>query len=231
MQSMLRTALVTLSFAAGVLAQEPEGAKPQKPAAPPAQGGDQPQSDVKQAPAVLQVGDTIPADVTLHDTAGKPFKFGDARGKVVVVHFWSISCPAEKAAEPKLMAMTEHFAGKDVQVVAVACNQNEIGAKPDAKAFTLEDEAAQPYADIRAKAKKVEFNHPILLDHGATVARMLEARTTPHCFVIDKQGVLVYSGALDDNMRGDAKTHYVRDAAEAALAGRAVEPATTRPYG
>ena len=234
MPSMFKTALVTLSFAAGLLAQEGEGAKPQKPqkpATPPAQGADQGQASAKKAPAVLQVGDTVPADVALHDTAGKPFKFGDARGKVVVLHFWSISCPAEKAAEPKLMAMTEHFEGKDVLVYGIAANQAEIGQKPDPEAFTLEDEATRPYADIRAKAEKVEFNHPILLDHGADVAKMLAAKTTPHCFVIDKKGVLVYSGALDDNMRGEAKTHYVRDAAEAALAGRSVEPSTTKPYG
>jgi thiol-disulfide isomerase/thioredoxin len=224
MQTLMKVALATLAFAGGPRAQEGGDAKP---AAPPPQA----QADAKKAPAALGVGDTVPADVTLTDTAGAPFKFGDARGKVVVIHFWSIICPAEKAAEPKLMQMVDHFAGKDVVVVGIAANQAELGDKPEAQAFTLEDEAARPYADIRAKAAKVDFNHRILIDHGADVAKLLAAKSTPHCFVIDKKGVLVYSGALDDNMRGEAKTHYVRDAAEAALAGRAVEPATTKPYG
>lgn len=233
MRSMFEAVLVTLSLAGGALAQTGEEAKPQQPATPPAQerASDQDRADVKEAPAVLKVGDTVPADVALIDTDGKAFTFGDVRGKVAVIHFWSTICPAEKAAEPKLMQLTDDLADKNVVVLAINANQPEIGARPTAEQFETKDAAAHPYAKLRAKAEQVKFNHRILVDHGATVAKLLEAKCTPHCFVIDAKGVLVYSGALDDNMRGDAKTQYLRDATEAALAGKPVEPTTTKPYG
>ncbi len=182
-------------------------------------------------PAPLQIGDTVPEDLQLTDTAGKTFSFKDARGKVVAIHFWSTSCPWEKAAEPKLMQLCKDLDGKDAVVVAINCNQPEIGEQPKPEAFAAADPAARPYANLRKKAEQVQMNHRVLVDHGGTVATLLAAKTTPHCFVIDKKGVLVYSGALDDSGRGEPKQHYLRDAVEAALAGKTVETATTRPYG
>jgi thiol-disulfide isomerase/thioredoxin len=211
--------MLSLALAGEALAQEGRDA-PAK--APPAQ---------EQKPAVLQVGDTMPAGVQLTDTAGKPFSFQEARGKVVAIHFWSTTCPWEKAAQPKLMQLAKNLEGKDAVVVAIAANHEEIGGPPQPEAFAAKDETARPYAGLRRKAEEVHFNHRILVDHGGAVARLLAAKTTPHCFVIDKQGVLVYSGGLDDNGRGAPKQQYLRDAVEAALAGKAVGTATTRPYG
>jgi thiol-disulfide isomerase/thioredoxin len=216
--SSSRIVLIGLWVAAAATAQQ--GETPPKPA--PAQ---------QPKPVVLQIGDTAPDDLQLTDTAGKPFSFKEARGKVVVIHFWSTQCPSEKAAEPKLMQLSKDLEGKDAIVVAINCNQTEIGEKPKPDAFAAEDPAARPYAGLRKKAEGVQCNHRVLVDHGGTVARLLQAKTTPHCFVIDKKGVLVYSGALDDSGRGEPKQHYLRDAADAALAGKKVETATTKPYG
>ena len=60
---------------------------------------------------------------------------------------------------------------------------------------------------------------------------MLNARTTPHMFVIDKLGVLRYSGALDQNSRSGEGKPYVRNAIDAVLAGTEVKVSSTRPYG
>jgi hypothetical protein len=60
---------------------------------------------------------------------------------------------------------------------------------------------------------------------------MYGAKTTPHCYVIDANGVLVYQGAIDDGANGNAKMNYVVNAAKALKAGEAVSPSTTRPYG
>lgn len=195
------------------------------------EGQGEPAPAAKDEPTVLAVGDTVPKDVQLTDTDGKPFSFEQARGKVVAIHFWSTTCPWEKAAEPKLMKLASDFAERDVVVVAINANRGEIGEPPAPDAFAAEDEDARPYPELRKKAGQVKFNHRILIDHGGEVARLLAAKSTPHCFVIDKKGVLVYSGALDDNGRGEVKQQYVRDAVEAALAGREVETSTTRPYG
>ena len=71
-------------------------------------------------------------------------------------------------------------------------------------------------------------------DHGNKVSGLFQARTTPHCFVIDQKGVLRYAGALDDDpgeKKGETAVVYVRDAADALLAGKDVAVKETKPYG
>ena len=66
------------------------------------------------------------------------------------------------------------------------------------------------------------------------LARLLEARSTPHCFVFGKDGVLGYRGALDDDPRGNNepnRAQYVKIAVESLLAGEKVPTAETQPYG
>lgn len=180
----------------------------------------------------LTIGTAIPADVHLTDTAGKAVRFGDLRGKVVMVHFWSTTCPWEKLAEPKLQAIADDYAKQDVVVLAINANQNEIGEKPEPAAFKADKDEDRPYAGLRAHAKKVKVDHPILLDHGGAVAALFGARTTPHCFVFDQKGVLRYHGALDsDGKKAAADKAYVRLAIDAILAGKDLETTTTEPYG
>lgn len=181
----------------------------------------------------LKVGETIAADVVVQDIDGDSFKFADVRGKPVVLHFWSITCPYEEAAEPKLLALAKELGDKAI-VLAVNANAREIGAKPDAAAFESKDAKAQTYKKIRKHAKTVDFNHRILIDHGGEFARLLDGKTTPHCFVFDKKGVLRYQGALDDDPRdkkGDEAKQYAADAVKALLAGEEVAVKSTRPYG
>jgi hypothetical protein len=119
-------------------------------------------------------------------------------------------------------------------VLAVNANAGEIGAKPDADAFESKDAKAETYKKIRKHAKSVDFNHRILIDHSGKFTRLLDGKTTPHCFVFDKKGVLRYQGALDDDPRdnkGDETKQYTRDAVNALLAGEEVAVKSTRPYG
>lgn len=203
-----------------VMAQdpEPEAARPQE----------------NEKPKVLEVGTEVPADVSLPDLDGEPVRFGDLRGKTLVVHFWSITCPWEKVAEPKLMGIADKYEDKGVVVLAINANAGEIGPQPEPEAFEAEDDGKKPYRDIRAHVEKVDLNHRVLVDHTGDVARFFQARTTPHCYVIDPKGVLRYQGALDNDGRGrlgDKAETYVLDAVDAVLAGRDVENTATRPYG
>jgi thiol-disulfide isomerase/thioredoxin len=192
-----------------------------------------PQDPPKAAePAVLNVGDQVPAGLKLATLDGKEFTFQEVRGKTVVIHFWSTVCPSEKVAEPKLMKLAGDYQDKDVVTLAINANQNEIGPRPEPAAF--QDKKNLPYGELRAKAKESGMNHGVLVDHGGDVARLLAAKTTPHCFVVDAKGTLVYSGALDDDpvgKLGDGARQYVRMAVDAARAGKTVETPTTRPYG
>lgn len=199
-----------------------------------AQDPDSQQTKKPERPKVLEVGGEVPADLALPGLDGKPVRFGDLRGKTVVVHFWSIVCPWEKQAEPKMMAIADTYRDKGVVVLAINANAREIGPAPSPEDFAAEEEDERPYRDIRKHVDKVELNHRVLVDHSGDVARFFRARTTPHCFVIDPEGVLRYEGALDndasDKLKEKAKT-YVRDAVDAVLAKREVGATSTKPYG
>jgi alkyl hydroperoxide reductase subunit AhpC len=80
------------------------------------------------------------------------------------------------------------------------------------------DKAFKTSADLKA---------PILVDHTGKVGKAYGARSTPHMFVIDKEGVLQYQGAFSDQ----GKTNYVLNAVEAIKAGKTPSPATTKSWG
>lgn len=188
-----------------------------------------------QAPAAkpIQIGQALPKGLTFRTIDGKLQSLDDLRGKIVVFHFWSMTCPWEVVAEPKLNALSTEFAEKGVVVVGIAANDKELGAVPDPKAFEEKDEAARPYAKLRAKAKESKVNHAILVDHAAELGHLLDGKTTPHCFVFDKEGKLQYQGALDDDGQGKKETpvSFVREAVGALLAGEKPGVTSTKPYG
>ena len=75
-----------------------------------------------------------------------------------------------------------------------------------------------------------------LVDHDGTVGRTYAAKTTPHMFVINPDGILIYAGAIDDRPSArksdvDGATNYVALALDAAMAGEEVETRTTKSYG
>jgi thiol-disulfide isomerase/thioredoxin len=216
-------ARVTTSLAATLLL----GAVSAQGGADAGQAAKAPDKPAKQEP--LKVGAAVPADLKLSDLDGKEFTFESARGKVVVIHFWSIVCPYERVAEPKIHKISEDYAGKDVVVLAINANQGEIGEKPTAESFKGED---KPYAALRKHVEKTKLNHTVLVDHGGNVGRLFGAKTTPHCFVIDAKGVLRYQGALDsDSQTAEGGVPYVRNAIDAVMAGKEIEESTTKPYG
>ncbi|NUP96884.1 MAG: redoxin domain-containing protein [Planctomycetaceae bacterium] len=179
---------------------------------------------------VLKLGSTVAETLVMRDLDGKQISFKELRGKVVIVHFWSDRCPAEKHADPVVKKLEEHYKGKDVVIVGIASNQGELGEEP-AKDTT---DFSKHYTNLREKAAKVGYTHKIYIDHGNKLSELFQAKTTPHCYVIDAKGVLRYTGALDDDLsesKGEAATVYVRDAADALLAGKEVKVAETRSYG
>lgn len=184
-----------------------------------------------EAPKVekLKLGSVVPETVTMKDFDGKSQTFKDLRGKVVIIHFWSDLCPAEVHADPVTQKLEKYYEGKDVVIIGINSNQNELGAAPAKDA-----DYSKLYTKLRAKVKEVGFTHRIFADHGNVLSDLFQARSTPHCFVIDKKGTLAYAGALDDDLsgaKGDKATVYVRDAADALLAGKDIAVKETKPYG
>jgi thiol-disulfide isomerase/thioredoxin len=171
----------------------------------------------------FEVGATIPADVRMTDIHGKEHSLGDLRGKVVFIHFWSIVCPYMKTSEPKCKELQNDFGDKGVVQIAINANQKELAG----------DGGAQ-YENLRAAAEQRGLNFTVAVDPGNKLTDIFDAKTTPHSYVIDKEGVLRYAGALDDDPKGDKgdqRTPYVRNAIEAVLAGNPVEVTTSKPYG
>ena len=187
-----------------------------------------PSDDVE--PVKLKVGSTVPANVSLSDFEGVSLSFGDLRGKVVILHFWSSRCPSQKHADPVFRQMEARYAkSKDVVMLGIAANQNELGAKPGEG-----DDYADFYSELREKRDKVGLTHTILADHGNTVSSMFQARSTPHCFVVDAKGVIRYAGALDNDpkgKKGDQARNYLVETATAILAGEKLTVTETKPYG
>jgi len=177
----------------------------------------------------LKLGSILPETVELADFDGKKVTFKDLRGKVVIVHFWSTRCPAEKHGDPVFQRLDKHYAdSKDVVMIGIASNQNELGPRPEGS------DLGKHYAEFREKIKALGYSHRIFPDHGNVLSDLFQAKVTPHCFVLDRKGTLVYSGALDDDPRGakgEAATIYVKDAAEALVAGKEIAVRETRPYG
>ncbi len=162
---------------------------------------------------------------TLTDVEGKEHKLSDYKGKVVVLEWTCCTCPfvVRHQKQEKTMQNTfDSFKGKDVVWLAVDSTKPDHGggySDDMIKRWKNSDDVKLPYAVLR--------------DAEGKVGHIYGAKTTPHMYVIDKEGKLVYSGAIDDNPHGEKKeaTNYVSNAVESALAGSKVEVASTKPYG
>ena len=94
------------------------------------------------------------------------------------------------------------------------------------------------YMDAAANAsfaKNEGIGWPVLVDQDGTVGHAYGAATTPHMFIIDTKGIVVYEGAIDDDPRGNmeagARTNYVANALNDVAAGQSVSTSETKPYG
>jgi len=177
--------------------------------------------------ATYKLGSKVDESLSLTDLDGKPLSFKDLRGKVVLIHFWSMNCPYEIVADPKFTEIEKRWKDqRDVVILAINANSSEIGAERPTE--------GPGYEALREHLKKKELSFPVYADHGNKVADLFQAQSTPHCFVLDKQGVIVYVGGLDDDPKGDkgeATKNYARDAVEAVLAGKEVPVKESKPYG
>jgi thiol-disulfide isomerase/thioredoxin len=174
------------------------------------------------APAPIAVGSVVPKDVTLTDIYGKPHSLADYRGKVVFIHFWSIVCPYEKLAEPKCIGIQKDYADKGVVQIAINANQGEL------------KDGGATFANLRDHVEKAGVTFLVTVDPGNKITDLLGGESTPHCFVIDRDGTLRYAGALDDDPRGTkgaSAVSYVREAIDSVLSGKPVAAPTTKPYG
>ena len=155
-----------------------------------------------------EIGKTAPA-FELKGSDGKTYKLSDYKDKVVVLDWFNKDCPVCKGAEPLLSATAEKYSKQGIVFLAV----------DSTKGRTAED-------NVKYAADK-KITRPILLDADGKVGHAYGAKTTPHIFIIDKTGNLVYMG--DHDNQGDR--NYIAESLDAILAGKPVPTANTKNYG
>ncbi len=169
----------------------------------------------------VEVGKAVP-DFSLTDLNGKTHKLSDYKGKVVVLEWTNPNCPfVQRVYRGVMPAVQKAFAEKGVVWLAVN------STNPKHKDFETAESLAKEYAEWKA------LFTTMLLDPDGKIGKMFDAKTTPHMYVIDKEGKLVYAGAIDDDPRGNKseKINYVRAALENYLDGKPVSVSSTQPYG
>ena len=165
-------------------------------------------------------------DFTITDASGKPVKLADQRGKFVVLEWTNPECPfvQKHYDSSNMQGLQKEFTGKNVVWLSInSTNRSHGEFKPGAEM-------------TRWMSGHKASQTAVLIDDTSSTGRAYSARTTPHMFVIDPQGKVVYAGAIDDKRSAnpaDAKiaNNFVRAALTESLAGKPVTVAQTRPYG
>jgi len=177
------------------------------------------------AHAAATVGQPAP-DFTLTDATGKPVRLSDFKGRHVVLEWTNPGCPfVRKHYDSGNMPATQKDAtGKNV--VWLSINSTEKASsdylEPARLTAWLGERKAVPTA--------------VLMDEEGTVGRSYGARTTPHMYIVNPQGMLVYAGGIDSIPSArpadiERATNYVKTGLAQALAGQPISAATTQPYG
>lgn len=177
-----------------------------------------------QAPiqAEAQVGQAAP-DFTLTDLDGNTHSLAALKGKTVVLEWFNPGCPYVVAAYeggPMNDLIREY---RERGVIWLTINSGAQGKQ------------GHGVENNKAAASKWAMPQPVLLDESGTVGRAYGAKVTPHLYVIDPQGTLVYAGALDNAPRNEvpAAGHvaFTRNALDATLAGEPVKASKTQAWG
>lgn len=173
-------------------------------------------SSVVYAQDKAQLGSKAP-EFTLTDHAGKSHKLSDHSGKIVVLEWINPECPfvVRHYKTGTMKQLAEKYAGQEVVWLAINTTSH---AKPE---------------EMKAWADKHGFSYPVLMDNSGEVGKKYGAQTTPHMYIIHKDGTLVYQGGIDNDPSGDKadKTNYVSKALDELLAGKEVSQAQSKPYG
>lgn len=152
-------------------------------------------------------------DFELPDLNRGMCRLSDYRGRIAVVNFWSCECPHSERTDRSMMATFIQW-NDEVVMLTIASNRSES-------------------VEMIREAARERRLPLVLLDPGHAVADLYEAQATPHAFVIDRQGILRYQGAVDDVAfrQRTATRFYVEEAVESLLEGRLPAIQESLPFG
>lgn len=159
-------------------------------------------------------------DFTLSTFDGKPVKLSDYRGKTVVLEWMNTECPFSRyhyATKSTMVELAKKY--KDKNVVWLTINSTSH---------------TTPQVNL-SFAKQYKIQSPILDDRSGKVGKAYGAKTTPHIFIVNARGNIVYDGAIDNapvgKVEGDEYVNYVDKALTEIINGKAVSISKTKSYG
>ena len=175
--------------------------------------------------AAPEIGSKAP-DFSVTDTNGKTETLSQYKGKYIVLEWTNPDCPFvhKHYDSGNMQKLQKEFTGKGV--IWLSINSSADGRQgnytPDEWNKIVKDRNAAPTA--------------VLLDKGGVVGKEYEAKTTPHMFIINPDGNLIYEGGIDNikspNPADIPKaTNYVQTALDEAMAGKPVTTSVSQPYG
>ena len=175
--------------------------------------------------AAPSVGQAAP-EIVLKDATGQAVKLSDYRGKFVVLEWTNPGCPfVRKHYDSGNMASTQQdAAAKGVVWLSVNSTERESG------------DYVQPARLVAWQKERKLQSTATLMDEDGVAGKAYGARTTPHMYIVDPQGKLVYAGGIDSipsSSQSDIPraVNYVKTGLAEATAGKPITNAATRPYG
>jgi peroxiredoxin len=178
-----------------------------------------------EAHSVAEVGKIAP-DFTLADSKGKKHSLSDFEGKYVILEWVNYDCPFVK----------KHYNSKNMQSLQDMAAEKEVvwlsicSSAAGKQGYFEGDELNERIEKEGSKATAY------LVDEDGQVGMTYEAKTTPHMYVIDPEGVLIYAGAIDDRPSTkvadvEGANNYVVSALTASMAGEDLDTDWTKSYG
>ncbi len=172
-----------------------------------------------------KIGEKAP-DFTLSDSKGNTHKLSDFAGKYVVLEWINFDCPfvVKHYKSENMQQLQKKYTNKGV--VWLSINSSAKG-----KQGNFDN------AEINKRIKDLNANMTAyLIDEEGNVGKMYSAKVTPHMFIIDKKGILIYQGGIDDikstEIEDIAKAkNYIKTALDEVLQGKEISEKTTPPYG
>ena len=183
------------------------------------------QPETNKYEVIAELGQVAPSfNLVGHD--GKEYNLEKYRGKLVVLEWLNHGCPFVKKHynSGNMQKLQEKYTGQDVVWLSI------ISSAEGNQGYVSIEEAASEKTEKNSKATAV------LLDPTGKTGQLYGAKTTPHMFVLDKEGKIVYQGAIDDKPSTqlsdiNGARNYVAEALDALSEGRNIAVANTKAYG
>jgi peroxiredoxin len=178
-----------------------------------------------QGNAAVELGKPAPDFIGV-DSHGQTRMLSDLKGRTVVLEWTNHGCPFVRKhyGSGNMQALQKKYTDQGVVWLSIVSSAEgkQGNVTPEESLKLIEEQGSHATARI--------------LDPSGEIGRLYGAKTTPHMFVIDAEGILVYAGAIDNNRSPnpatiEGATNYVAAALDAMAAGQLVDAVNTQPYG